>query len=114
MTTSHKEDEQADAVDLGRTRRRFLLAREQAAQASADHYRAVRQMRGWPNQNGGRRLSGTRRPERASAATSRPPAATSRTVGEPQCGDAHGVDMTENRSATHMSTANNIERGSCR
>jgi hypothetical protein len=46
----HVEDtdtEQARPVDLGETRRRFLLAREQASQCSAEHYRAVRTLRSW-------------------------------------------------------------------
>jgi hypothetical protein len=34
-------------IDLLETRRRFLLAREQAAQAST-RYRAIREMRRWP------------------------------------------------------------------
>jgi hypothetical protein len=38
----------AEAVDLHETRRRFLLAREQAAQSSAERYRAVRRLREWP------------------------------------------------------------------
>jgi hypothetical protein len=35
-------------VDLEETRRRFLLAREQCAQASTERYRVVLQMRNWP------------------------------------------------------------------
>jgi hypothetical protein len=38
----------AKSVDLHETRRRFLLAREQAAQCSAERYRAVRRLRDWP------------------------------------------------------------------
>jgi len=34
-------------IDLLETRRRFLFAREQAAQASS-RYRAIREMRQWP------------------------------------------------------------------
>jgi hypothetical protein len=35
-------------VDIDETRRRFLLAREQAAQSSAARYRSVRALRSWP------------------------------------------------------------------
>ena len=47
MHISHRDDGRADGVDLRRTRRQFLLAREQAAQGSAEHYWAVRKMRAW-------------------------------------------------------------------
>jgi hypothetical protein len=44
--TSHPRD-----VDLRQTRRQFLVAREQAAQASTDRYRRVVEMRDWPRSN---------------------------------------------------------------
>jgi hypothetical protein len=43
--THHSEPQ---TVDLRETRRRFLLAREQASQSSAERYHAVRKLRDWP------------------------------------------------------------------
>jgi len=54
-----RPDDNQEAVGLRETRRRFLLAREQVAQCSADRYRAVRKMREW------------KAPERASARSRR-------------------------------------------
>jgi hypothetical protein len=48
MNADHMNHDHAKAVDLHETRRRFLLAREQAAQCSAERYRAVRELRDWP------------------------------------------------------------------
>jgi hypothetical protein len=50
MNISHRGDHHANGVDLRRTRRQFLLAREQASQASAEQYWAVRKMRDWRTQ----------------------------------------------------------------
>ena len=48
MHADHMSRDQTKTVDLHETRRRFLLAREQAAQCSAERYRAVRRLRDWP------------------------------------------------------------------
>jgi hypothetical protein len=37
MDFGHTDDDEAKAIDLRETRRRFLLAREQAPQCSAEH-----------------------------------------------------------------------------
>jgi hypothetical protein len=47
MHLEHTDHDEAKPVDLGETRRRFLLAREQASQCEAEHYRAVRTLRSW-------------------------------------------------------------------
>ena len=48
MSHRHTDCGEIEAVDLSETRRRFLLAREQASQCSAERYRAVRKLRDWP------------------------------------------------------------------
>ena len=48
MSQRHTDCGEIEAVDLSETRRRFLLAREQASQCSAERYRAVRKLRDWP------------------------------------------------------------------
>jgi hypothetical protein len=51
MTESRDIRPPADS-NLLETRRRFLLAREQAAQASISRYRAIREMRQWRTPHG--------------------------------------------------------------
>jgi hypothetical protein len=51
MSTSRQARATSDAVDRAPTRRRFCLARDVLAQASADRYRAVRKMRQWPGRS---------------------------------------------------------------
>ena len=54
MDFRHTDPDAAEAADLRETRRRFLLAREQASQCSADLYRAVRKLRDWSESPDGR------------------------------------------------------------
>jgi hypothetical protein len=57
MDLRHTDSDAAEAADLRETRRRFLLAREQASQCSADLYGAVRKLRDWPVSHGGRPMT---------------------------------------------------------